>query len=270
LGHLAYYLTTSAQVWQSGAAADAESRAAQRHRYQQCLEYVLGIVEDVLRTYDQAGALANTLVIITADHGEHLGEHGLSGHQASLHEELVNCPCALLAPNVEPGAQLAGLFQHTDLLQTVCGYLQVPMDAYLPGRAPRDILGASTAPGGHEHAFMEWNCWDDQELRRMQRRNPSADLASLSCDLVALRTDRWKYIRGSDRYEALYDLRTDPAEEHDLSGEEPEIVGELSSHIDAWLAVIRHEQQPSLHGADGIAPEQRRATQQKLRSLGYL
>ncbi|MFP4248525.1 MAG: sulfatase-like hydrolase/transferase [Armatimonadota bacterium] len=264
LGHLAYYLRTSTQAWEFAARADEEAWEAQRAAYRRCIKYAVGIVEEIVRAYDTCGALANSLVIVTADHGEHLGEHGLADHQASLHEELVNCPCAVIAPGLAPGSTIPGQFQHTDLLHTICRFLGAPAAGYDPRSQPLDMLGEA---GGHEYAFMQWASWGAENLAKLQRRNPSYHFAPLNRDLVAVRTRRWKYIVGSDGSEGLFDLRSTERETRDRRDERPEVAAAMKAALARWRRAVGGEEDADMRGraADGrvIAGE-------RLRGLGYI
>lgn len=265
LGHLAYYFTTPAQVWEFAARADDAAWEHRRARYRECLDYTVGIVEEVLRVYDRAGLLEDALVIITADHGEHLGEHGLADHQASLHDQLVKCPCALLAPEVAPGTVIPGQLQHTDLLLTICRYLRAPCDRYAPGWPPIDMLSIEGAQG-HEHAFMQWRAWGEENLAELARRNPSYDFAPLNRDLMGVRTERWKYISGGDGSERLFDLRRDPSESRNCLAEQPDAAAELKRALARWLKAMRSSDSGagrSTHGGTGV-------TEHRLRDLGYI
>ena len=66
--------------------------------YDDCIAYMDEQIGALLDELDRRGVLENTLVIVTADHGEHWGEHGLFGHAASLHREEIHVPLLVLAP----------------------------------------------------------------------------------------------------------------------------------------------------------------------------
>ncbi|MFO8081825.1 MAG: sulfatase-like hydrolase/transferase [Armatimonadota bacterium] len=264
LGHLAYYLRTSAQVWEFAARADEEAWEAQRAAYRRCIRYAVGLVEEVVRAYETCGALENSLVIVTADHGEHLGEHGLADHQASLHEELVNCPCAVIAPGLAPGSSITGQFQHTDLLHTICRFLDAPAAGYDARIQPLDMLGDS---GGHDHAFMQWARWGAEDLAELQRRNPSYDFGPLNRDLLAVRTERWKYIAGSDGSERLFDLRSGALEARNRLDELPEVAARMKAALARWRRAICDEESADVTGR---APDERGVARERLRGLGYI
>ena len=69
-----------------------------RDGYDDCLAYLdaqIGLLFDEL---GRRGALDNTVVVITADHGEGFGEHGLSGHGVSLYRPELHVPLLVLSP----------------------------------------------------------------------------------------------------------------------------------------------------------------------------
>src|SRR5207249_4391036 len=67
----------------------------------------LRTTDDALRwlfaALERQGLLANTLVIVTADHGEEFGEHGGLLHRGLLYDELLHVPLIVVAPGVPPG-----------------------------------------------------------------------------------------------------------------------------------------------------------------------
>jgi arylsulfatase A-like enzyme len=262
-GHAGYYLRCAQRAWEFAARADEVAWDDARRRYAACVRYVVGVAEGVLRAYQRAGVMEETLAIITADHGEHLGEHGLADHQGSLHEQLLHCPCALVAPPLGAGLTVRGQFQHTDLLRTICGWLSLPTGDCASAWPALDLLDEAHS-GGHLYAFAEWRAWGEEQLRTLQRRNPTYDFAPLDRDLVAVRTERWKLIRGSDGSEMLFDLRSDQRESRNITAEEPAVVHELRGALEEWLAAVRPER--GGEQCAGAPP----AVEARLRELGYV
>ncbi len=262
-GHAGYYLRCAQRAWEFAARADEAAWADARRRYSECVRYVVGIAEGVLRAYQRAGVMEETLAIITADHGEHLGEHGLADHQGSLHEELLHCPCALIAPPLRAGRAVRGQFQHTDLLRTICGWHDLPTGDCGSAWPALDLLDEAHS-GGHRYAFAEWLAWGEEQLCTLQRRNPSYDFAPLDRHLVAVRTVRWKLIRGSDGNEMLFGLRSDPRESRNIATHEPAVLRELGAALEEWLAVVRAERRPEQR--TGASP----VIEARLRELGYV
>ncbi len=70
--------------------------------YYACVDFVDDCIGELLRDAGRCGALENTIVIYTADHGEMLGQHGMWG-KAVYYEEAVRVPLLISGPGVAPG-----------------------------------------------------------------------------------------------------------------------------------------------------------------------
>jgi arylsulfatase A-like enzyme len=81
------------------------------------------------------GLLDRTAIVLTADHGEGLGDHGLLGHGENLFEELLHVPLIVRAPGVPAGRRLEGTAQLEDVMPTVLELLAVPVPDGLDGRS---------------------------------------------------------------------------------------------------------------------------------------
>jgi len=265
-GQFAHVLSKKAQVWEYAARASAQAWARAKERYLECLHYSTRLVEQMVQAYKDAGLLEQTLVLVTADHGEHLGEHGLADHQASLYDRLVHVPGLLVGPDLP--AVIPGQFQHTDLLLTCCNYLGVPLDGYEPAWPPLDMLEPANWERGHEHAFLEWKAWDPKQLASLRRRNPSYDFGPLHRDLVGVRTREWKYVRGSDGSRLLLNLREDPDEEHDVLDGNPEAAAALEARLEEWRGRVMEAGRRA--AAARMAGETSDVVEQRLQDLGYL
>ena len=98
---------------------------------EQCLELDEG-VDQFLDGLTEMGLLDdNTLVLITSDHGEHLGEHGEFNHGATLLDEEVRVPFLLLGPGVKPGT-IATPVSGADFFSTVCYAMGLDESYYPP------------------------------------------------------------------------------------------------------------------------------------------
>lgn len=200
----------------------------------------LGLLFDDLR---ERGLWEDMVVVLMGDHGEGLNQHGLAAHGRVFNEQL-HAPLMLRMPGLKPGRH-GGPVSAVDVLPTVFGRLD------LPGQ--RDFLAQATgidrlgSPDAGSPAV-----WSQSSPRQSEDGGIE----------YALTGPRWKYLRGWDGVEHLYDLRADPHELHDLAGEEPEILAEFASRTDAWLA--RQEA-----AAGGEKREATAAELEGLQSLGY-
>lgn len=85
--------------------------------YDAAIDYLDDVVGDLLDHLAERGELEETIIVLTADHGEHLGEHDLAGHCVSVSEELVHVPLIIAGPHTEGGwveeqVELRELYTH--------------------------------------------------------------------------------------------------------------------------------------------------------------
>lgn len=80
------------------------------------LDYTL---ETLFQELDQRGEIENTIVVVTADHGEELGEHGLYLHGHSLYIQTLHVPLLIFGPGVPEGIRISRAVSLRDLARTV-------------------------------------------------------------------------------------------------------------------------------------------------------
>ena len=183
----------------------------------------------------------DTLVVLTADHGESLGEHGEMTHGLFAYEATLRVPLILFQRGAFTPHAVAAPVRHVDILPTILEAVGAPPPAPLDGRSLLPLAaGAAAEPAA---TYFE----------------------SLSASLNRGWAPLYGVARGSLKYielpiPELYDLAPDPAESHDLSRSRPDDVRELQR----LLAGLRGEDR-------GASPKRERAeTREQLRSLGYL
>jgi len=170
-----------------------------------------------------AGLGRRAAILITADHGEGLGEHGLEHHGLFAFEETIRVPMLLVAPGL-PSHVYDGLVSHRDVPATVLGAF-----ARAAAEPSVETFGASllrlrAAPAGPLRLFAPI------------RSNRATTLAGWALPQLAIVGPRWKLVRtfGQDVLE-LYDLAADPGELRDLGerhGERARLEGELDTFRD--------------------------------------
>jgi arylsulfatase A-like enzyme len=214
---------------------------------------------DVLlgRVLDAVGADADTLVAVTADHGQQLGEHRMMGHFFSVYDTLARVPLLLRHPRLPTGVVRRPV-QSVDLYPTVLEAAGLDPE---PGRVPAVSLLAAT-----DHRPVLVTEYLEPDLTRFARFR-GFDPAPFDRELRALRQDGMKYIWSSDGREELYDLTSDPGETRDLAlaaGGRERLCGFRLLH-EQWRAEM---QRHAAGGRADVAPEADVAA--SLRALGYL
>lgn len=254
--------------------------------WEKCWDYALGIsdwTEDELRlhaaTYDAAiaeldalfgtlieslraaGRLKNTIVIVVADHGEHLGEKHLLDHQFSVYEPLMRVPLVVFAPQaLKPGRDDRPV-STIDLYPTLSRLCGLAADrAMIPSPLTFDL---SEAPANRARVGA---CPAPMlaVLRDAKRRHPSFSMAAWRRSIHAYYDGPWKLIVGSDGRMELYDLEQDPQELTDLSEPNPPEADRLRATFEDWRRSLR--QRNSAGDADSLTPQQRA----RLKAVGYL
>jgi arylsulfatase A-like enzyme len=193
------------------------------------------------------GIADRTIVVLTADHGESLGEHGIWFEHLGLHDPVTRVPLIIVAPGRLAPGRRHDVASGLDVAPTILGLagLDVPptmrgRNLLEPGLRPVPIV--TEAVRGVQLAMVDGR-W---KLVRTERS-------------VAL-TDAFERQAGALE---LYDLEQDPRERNDLSSSEPDRVRELVARLDDWVA--RHRAAPPSQ-----APAPRPDTLEDLRALGYV
>ena len=196
----------------------------------------------LLQSVDVRGETSRTIVVVTADHGESLGEHGEGTHGIFVYDATVRVPLIMTGPQIAAGRVSRTIARSIDVLPTLLDYAGLPPRRDVDGRSLRraaDGEQMSDAPAYAESLYSELELgWSP---------------------LHAWRTAGFKFIK-APRPE-LYDLQNDPSEKANRAGEQGTRVSELSSQLEVAL---RHPT-PSAP-AQPVDTE----TAERLRALGYV
>jgi arylsulfatase A-like enzyme len=157
----------------------------------------------LLQDLDRRGVLQDTLVVVTSDHGEEFGEHGLLGHGRSLHDELLHVPLVMLNTPLPPGRRddLVGLIDLAPTLVRLAGLPAAATQGF--AFVGEDLAGG---PVGRASLFAQTSHGQrgfDEPQIGMQ--------ALIARDLKAIAFE-------DDDGLLLYDRRDDPLEQQPLAG----------------------------------------------------
>lgn len=205
------------------------------------IRYVDGLTGEVLEMVAQyTGDQRRTLIIVTSDHGEAFGEHGMATHPTGLWEELVRVPLVISWPGRLPGGRRVGRpVSLVDLFATVAeaAGLSLPSSH---GRASYSLLPLCSGRGRWAGKGRPLVCerWPSSRSITLINKHYgySAPYGRFIPPLFAVYDWPWKYLRGAGQNkELLYNIADDPRETHDLSSAHPDIVRKLSAVLDQWL-----------------------------------
>lgn len=167
----------------------------------------------------------HTVLIVTADHGEGLGEHGVPWHSVGTWEAVVRVPVLLIAPGLAP-ARASQLASQLDVLPTLLGafaLVETTPGAEALGRSWLRLRAAPLAPL-HQSIVIR----SDREVSGREARAP----------IVAIVEEEWKLVVGlEDGLVELYDVIEDPEEMKDLALERPEVVARMRRRLAVYMDI---------------------------------
>jgi arylsulfatase A-like enzyme/tetratricopeptide (TPR) repeat protein len=208
-------------------------------------DYCVGQVLEKLR---QLGLYDETLIVITGDHGEMLGEHGELNHGFFIYEGALRVPLVIRVPRAAAARQVDAPVSLIDIAPTIVSQVGAAVPKEVQGVDLSPWLAGRGASGSGRALYAE-------------TVTPTHYYGASS--LLGVIVDGWKYIE-TTRPE-LYDLRSDPAEAVNLLEREPARADALGRTLVSILAAAGR--------APGPAPESAaldEAARQRLAALGYL
>ena len=208
-----------------GGVTDIEFPKAQ---YDAEIAYMDCCFSHILNRLEELGIAGETLVVVTADHGEELDEHAHWFDHHGLYDTNIHIPLIMRCPALLPaGKRIGGLTTMMDVTPTILDLLDlgdIAVQEQMVGTSLVPLIEspAATARGTTDYIHITENTW-------MKKRG--------------LRTHRWKLIvplevpdiHGNSSVE-LYHLPSDPGELNNISAERPDVVQRLSTIMDEWIA----------------------------------
>ncbi len=220
------------KLWEGHGTLTAAEQEAMVALYDGAIRFVDAELERIVEGWRESGLLERSLLVVTADHGEALGDHGLLDGHGGMFEEGLRVPLLVRFPDgFRAGEREQGLVSLIDLVPTILGEAGLAVEPWRAGRSLRQ------AP-------------DPERVVRATR---------------ALVSERWKLWVGDDR--RIYDLAADAAEHAPLPESEGE-PGERARELRRQHQEQRRSR-PAVPGAPVEIGELSEAEAAELRGLGY-
>lgn len=215
---------------------------------------------------DALGVLADSLVVINADHGEefwepHAGDPGFWSHGRTLYEDLIRVPLILWGRALPArGRVVAQPVANMDILPPLLGLPRVPGvqgRSLVPCLRDGDGCGGDVLSGGnHGRAALISGDW------KYYRFSPSLQLPKKRVDVFRRPPPQDAPLAYA---EALYNLRDDPGERHDLARDQPDRLKEMREKTSARVAAAVRA-----GGRAGTPVAADAQTLEQLKALGYV
>ena len=210
----------------------------------------------VVEFLERMGVLDRTLLVVTADHGEELLDHGFIQHKDTLYEEVIHVPLLVHPPGGMAARRVPGLVELVDVTPTILDLVGLSLPESVQGRSLAPLIQGDPSASARPWPFSE---------------------VDFDSNRYALRDREWKIIytpghgpaRGKDRGAwELYHLATDPGEKENRAARAPEFVEyrDLLLDLRNKLKTLADSMQGSVQGGPEIDPELMNA----LRAQGYV
>jgi arylsulfatase A-like enzyme len=187
-----------------------------RDRYDQEVFFTDLWVKKLLDFVDQQSFAKDTYLVISADHGEAFGEHGMYKHAFELWDVLTHVPLLVCGPGIK-AQRISERRSHIDLVPTFLDLLGQPVPATLPGKSLVPELTGVTPAASREPIYLE--------LTEDSHNPPRRALIHGDYKLI--------WFGPSDKFQ-LFDLKQDPGEEKDLAKTAPEVLKDMVARYHAF------------------------------------
>jgi len=244
---------------------DAAKWGALTDLYDGELFYLDAMLTELFDDLRERGLWDDTLVVVTSDHGENLGEHELFLHRFSVYEPTLRIPLIMRFPGRLPaGKRLADWVGLPDVFPTLLKLLDLqPSAEVYAGLTGKSLVGSPVAVPSGRALIGDYEV-PDNLLPRYRRKTTVTDERYFHRGLRSLHDGKWKLIVGTDGRNELYDLEADPLERNDLVTQLPAQAQAMQARLQALL-----DDMPKVGDAEA-AGELDAETRDQLRALGYI
>jgi arylsulfatase A-like enzyme len=223
-----------------------------RAMYDAGIRYTDDTLKEFFAKLEELGFFDNYLLIITADHGEEIGEHGGVLHRGLLYDELLHVPLIIAGTNIPRGIEDKRMVSTVDIVPTIMDYLDIAM--YTPAAGHSLLTQKSKKSNRDEIVFSQY-----------------------SHSRYSIRTPGWKFILnlqppapGVPEME-LYDLKKDPGERHNIAPQKPVLAANFRERISDWKE--KYHQSLDTQDLTAKKPSKNKFTEkqiEQLKTLGYI
>jgi len=223
-----------------------------RDKYDTAIRYTTDQLGQLFSLLEEKGLWENSLVIVTADHGEELFDHGGFSHGYSLFEEVLRVPLYIKLPSQQEGRSSDARVSIMDIVPTLADLLKLEVKpGQFDGRSLALQLHAGSA-GGDTRDLLFTQDWPGRCVARA--------FVQGTHKLIEVRTN----YEGLKNVIRLYDLEQDPMERNDLSESLRSEARRLGLEMRDRMLLLEAR---AVSGTENVLDEM---DQERLKALGYL
>ncbi len=199
----------------------------------------------LIRELKEKGVYQNTIIVLTGDHGESLGEHGEKTHGFFIYNATLHIPVIIRVPGESSARVVSDLVSLPDLMPTVLAFLKIEAPSDVQGRNLLPLMASKDKDAGrtlYAETFLPRLHFNWSELRGSE-------------------TENYHFIDAPKP--ELYDLKKDPGETNNLYGEKKAVADEMRNKL--TMLIQQYSSGQELAQKTGLDP----ALMERLKSLGY-
>lgn len=213
------------------------------------ISYADSWIGELLGDLERRGIFENTLIVLTADHGEEFYDHGGWGHGQSLFQELLHVPLIMSGPRILPGGgqRIPHVVRHIDILPTILEVCGIPVPEAVDGSSLLPILQGEEPPLPSRAVMSE--VYYGGHCARALRDGPEKVIYAE---------------KGGDERLLLFDLEWDPGEAENLTEREGGRARALLTRLEEFHRAAAER------AAAGYTVTIDEETRERLKALGYV
>ncbi len=204
--------------------------------YDMDLLYLDQKIGEIVDHLENKSLLEDTLIIITSDHGENLGQHNVVNHVYGIWRELTHVPLIIRYPKYFPkDIKVSTITQTIDVFPTI-------LDVIGNNSFDRsDLQGYSLLKDNRPQvAYSEGRNIQPPNYLELFSEYQNLNQALIGLESRSIQDNRYEYIEISDKEYLLYDLKNDSNEKNNIIQVVPQKAQELKSKLNSWLTSFKH------------------------------
>ncbi|TCP63742.1 sulfatase [Baia soyae] len=243
---------------------DQKSIAQIQKDYDGTVKQVDHYIGELVEEIKQLGIYEDTMIILTSDHGESLGEHNIFFDHHGLYESTLHVPLMITCPQKLPSQKrVSRLVQHADIVPTIMDLAEIPIPKEMGPIDGTSLLDFSLANKQNHRPFVV-SCEANWQCKRSIRNQQWKLIQSLERDVY-----------GNPKFE-LYNIKQDPHEKKNVISEHPQVARHLQHQMKKWVAQMLRKYRRPDPLTKGVKVKMNRLTvaeeekvKKRLSELGY-
>jgi len=237
--------------------------------YDVAILYLDSKIRELYEVMKEIKILDDTIIIITGDHGENFGEHGLITHESSIYEESLRVPLIVRYPRLPSDLRIDNPVQLMDLYYLILS--QAGIKSLESGREGRflDMEKVINGEKSVRPVFVEY-ARPPGLVEKLEKMCPGYNYSRFDRGYQTIIVHPYKYIKSSKGDEELYNLSKDPKELDNLVMKDTENLERMRKRFDDFASKLVRKGQAEEPQDKGLTKEEEDEIKSRLKEMGYI